>query len=799
MKYYLLFFLLLHWGGLLFSQEVQVVDGTSKEGIPFTTIYNIDKSKISTANEKGYFNLNTFKPDDALVFKSLGFDTLTMTVLEVKKEGKVTLGRKAFNLDAVQVSALRWRFNPNDIPNRIYAIDQKDLFIQQPQTAADLLSVSNKVFIQKSQMGGGSPMIRGFSSNRLLYSVDGVRMNTAIFRSGNVHNVISLDPFAIEESEVMLGPGSVMYGSDALGGVLRFETLKPVFRKDSANTFSGNVSSRFGSANTEKTLHIDLNAAFEKWAFLSSITFTDYNHLIMGKNGPADFLQDTFAIRLENEDILATPRNNRMQMKTAYSQQNFMQKIAHKIDSNHLIEYAFHYSETSDIPRYDRLTQKRNGRLRFAEWDYGPQKWMMHQLGWNSDKKRKLANQIKINLAFQRFEESRKNRRLNSNILNITEEQVDALSGNIDFIKSVSSKHKLSYGIETVFNLVESKGSIKNINNLLLEEAASRYPNSFWNSNAFYLNDIFSVSNNTTLNVGMRVNHFNLHSDFDTTLFPYPETKTRLNFLALTGSFGLNHQLNEKTLLSFLVSNGFRAPNVDDIGKVFDSEPGAVVVPNSALNSEKVYNIELGLKQSFQAKLLIDFSAYYTILEDAMVRRNDLYQGKDSIDYQGEMSQVQSIQNAASAYIYGFNIGMQYSINKNLRIRSNYNYQNGEEEIEGIKSSIRHVSPSFGNVELSYSNSDFTLVLNYQFSDGFTHEELNLGERNKAHLYAMDQNGRPFSPSWYVVNIGLTYQAQKSVSYFIGVDNVSNQRYRTYSSGIAAAGRNFIASLNYKF
>jgi hemoglobin/transferrin/lactoferrin receptor protein len=81
------------------------------------------------------------------------------------------------------------------VPFRIEGIDKKEIALHNPQTAADMLANTGAVFIQKSQQGGGSPMIRGFSTNRLIYAVDGVRMNTAIFRGGNIQNVISLDPF----------------------------------------------------------------------------------------------------------------------------------------------------------------------------------------------------------------------------------------------------------------------------------------------------------------------------------------------------------------------------------------------------------------------------------------------------------------------------------------------------------------------------------------------------------------------------------------------------------------------------
>lgn len=112
---------------------------------------------------------------------------------------------KQFILDDVVISATRWRQTTDNVPSKIISISPEEINLQNPQTAADLLNISGKVFIQKSQQGGGSPMIRGFATNRLLYTVDGVRMNTAIFRGGNLQNVINLDPLATERAEVFSG------------------------------------------------------------------------------------------------------------------------------------------------------------------------------------------------------------------------------------------------------------------------------------------------------------------------------------------------------------------------------------------------------------------------------------------------------------------------------------------------------------------------------------------------------------------------------------------------------------------
>jgi hemoglobin/transferrin/lactoferrin receptor protein len=79
------------------------------------------------------------------------------------------------------ISASKFKQEKRDVPQKIVTIAAEAIAFANPQTSADLLENSGNVFIQKSQLGGGSPMIRGFSTNRLLITVDGVRMNNAIF------------------------------------------------------------------------------------------------------------------------------------------------------------------------------------------------------------------------------------------------------------------------------------------------------------------------------------------------------------------------------------------------------------------------------------------------------------------------------------------------------------------------------------------------------------------------------------------------------------------------------------------
>src|SRR5210317_41068 len=174
------------------------------------------------------------------------------------------------------MSVSKWEQQQKDVPQKIIGINAQNIAFNQPQTAADLLQQSGNVYVQKSQLGGGSPMIRGFAANRLLLSVDGVRMNNAIFRGGNLQNVIALDPFSIENTEVTLGSGSVIYGSDAIGGVMSFYTQSPKLSYSDSLQFRSNAVVRYSSANNENTGHFDFNLGFKKWAFITNATYSNF-------------------------------------------------------------------------------------------------------------------------------------------------------------------------------------------------------------------------------------------------------------------------------------------------------------------------------------------------------------------------------------------------------------------------------------------------------------------------------------------------------------------------------------------
>ena len=260
------------------------------------------------------------------------FLTAYISLVHFDATAQANKDTSAKQLDEVFISFNKWEQNSKEIPNMIEKVNLRDARLRNPQTTADLLGQIGSVFIQKSQLGGGSPMIRGFATNRVLMVVDGVRMNNAIYRSGNIQNIISIDPLTLDGAEVVFGPGSLIYGSDAIGGVMDFHTLEPKFSSNYKLAIRGSSTIRYASANNENTFHADFNVANRKWSFVSSFTYSKFGDLKMGINGPASYLRNEYIERINNVDSILPNRDPRIQRFSGYDQVNLLQKVKYKFN-----------------------------------------------------------------------------------------------------------------------------------------------------------------------------------------------------------------------------------------------------------------------------------------------------------------------------------------------------------------------------------------------------------------------------------------------------------------------------------
>lgn len=782
---------------LLSAQTIVVEDVSSGEAISGVYIFSGNVSVLT--NNNGEADISSFGNGDVLVFQHPAYKRFGTTKDSIVNQlnNVVQLEESILKLDEYVVSANRFEQEKREVPTKITTINKREVEFLNPQTSADLLGTSGEVFIQKSQYGGGSPMIRGFAANRVLIVVDGVRMNTAIFRSGNLQNVISVDPNAVENAEVIHGPGTVLYGSDAIGGVMDFHTLSPKFSAKDGWYIEGNYMNRYASASDERTNHLDLSYGNKRWAFVSSATYSQFGDLRMGSVGHDDYTRPEYVETAHGLDSIVRNSDPNVQKNTGYDQLNVMQKIKFKASDRLTLEYSGHYSATSNVPRYDRLIVYDGEDLDKAEWYYGPQTWVMNTLNATYKGDNKLFDEMRVVAAHQYFEESRHDRSYGSSTLRHRTETVNAYSLNIDLDKALADNQHLFYGVEAVVNTVNSRANKENLNTGELNPTSTRYPDgSTWQSYSAYVNYKNNLSEKMTFNAGVRYNHILIDAEFDTTQFPFPFTSTSLSTGAANGNIGVAYRPTDKWQVNAILSSGFRAPNVDDIGKVFDSEQGRVVVPNPDLEAEYLYNAELGVSRYFGSFLKVDVTGFYSILTNAMVRGSYTYNGQDSIMYDGELSEVQALVNEDQVDIYGVQGSVRANLGRYFRLRSHLTYTHGETK-EG--DAYRHVPPLYGSTHLIFKYKKFMIDAYTEYNGEIAYDDLAPSEQGSPEIYATDDQGRPYSPSWVTMNVKSAYQFSDHFSATLGLENIQDVRYRPYSSGVVAPGRNLVASIRASF
>jgi len=794
LKPFLCIFLILFAFFSVKSQQLTVFD--AETGKPLQGVLLYSESSSTQTDGLGKASLDCFRKHETIHFKHSSYLTYKADFKQLTSQGYVVLlVEDPIRLDEIIISVSRREQTKSEVPNKVMTLGIEDVYTLNPQTTADLLGSKGGIFIQKSQMGGGSPMIRGFSANRVLIMVDGVRMNNAIFRSGNLHNVISLDAHSTEHTEIIFGPGSVIYGSDAMGGVMSFHTLTPRLTTLNENNFSNHILARYSTANREKTVHTNFNYGSKKLALLGSITYSNFNDLKMGSHGPEEYLRPEYIseARFDGVDEVIKNKDPQIQHYTGYAQLNLMAKARYRPDHSFEVTVGSHYSGSSDIPRYDRLIVYSGEKLKYGDWYYGPQVWAMQNLNIQWKKETFLFDHIHFIAAYQYFQESRNDRKLNDPELQRRVEKLHVTSFNLDFDKQFNENNLIFYGLESYFNKIHSTGETIHLPDESSVPAPSRYPDgSRYRSYAGYLTYKRHCGAKITLQSGFRYTLTHIKGKFSKDFYDFPFSEFNSTNSAVNGNAGIVWRPTEAWQVNLMAATGFRSPNVDDIAKVFDSEPGNVVVPNPGLKPEYARGIEVDLIRSCLHKARFELNGFYTHLKNAMVRRDFTLGGLDSILYDGELSKVEALTNAESARIYGGSFTFEYILNNFLRTRHTITVTKGE---DSDHKPVRHVAPLFGNSHLIFRNRSWLIDLYAAYSGRIDYQNLAEPERDKPHLYVPDEQGNPTSPGWWTLNIKSSYKVNNHLRFSGGMENILDKRYRPYSSGVVAPGMNFIFSL----
>jgi len=824
MKNFTHFIILFLFINFNYAQEITFKDIDTGEPIINVAIYNKEISKSTVSDINGKAVISSFDNQEIIYLSHISYKDIS--ILKSKIQAVVYLQNESDELSEVTLSVSKSRVKKSRVAEKIEILTRKNIQQLAPQTTADLLAETPGLRVQKSQGGGGSPVIRGFEANRVLLVMDNVRMNNAIYRSGHLQSAITVDPNSLERTEVIFGPSSVIYGSDALGGIVHFYTRTP--KTNQEKVFSGNSSTRFSSANNEFTQNFGGEFSFKKWASYTAFSVASFGDLRMGKNrthghdqwGLVPFYSDNNNQVFNNVPVA----NNKphIQKNSGYNQFDILQKFNIKTTESNNLVLNFQLSESTNIPLFSKLTELKNESLKFSEWYYGPQKRIFFSPQHQFSPSYKWLNSGSITAAYQNVKESRIKRKYEDLERTHQEEEVDVYSINTDFKVSLSKNRDLSYGLEFTHNDINSNafGELLQVNNNLITGVSSntvvqsRYPDggSSYTTAAAYANYRQDINKKMTLNTGGRYTYTNLKAKFiDQTYITLPETKLALDNSSFTANIGLTYSPTLLTRFNAVISSGFRSPNIDDVGKIREKS-GLLTVPNINLKPEYAYNGEIGVTKFFKNKRnQIAVNGFYTLLNNyisrtAFIVNNDnSTSDENTVIYDGDEVTTIANVNGDTAYIFGGTLDASFVPVNNFTIKGNITYTKGK--TNDTDSYLPSISPLFSSIGIIYHKNKIDGRLNWRYSAKKNADEYSPGGEDNLNqsplvdpdLTIDDDEYYIGTPSWNILNASFGYQATKAMKLQLGLDNIFDIHYKEFASGISASGRNLKASMHLNF
>lgn len=772
------------------AQRVRVVNGSIP--LPYAVCVNMTNYTAAVSNMEGYLTIPERLSTDELEFRMIGYDKLiVLPGHEIEEE--VHLIKSRVRIGEVLIST---NFDDEPVKNEsISALDVLELVGPKTLNSAtgntgDLLQNTGQVHVQQSQQGGGSPVIRGFEANRILLVVDGVRMNNAIYRSGHLQNSITVDSKILENVQVLMGPSSVRYGSDALGGVIHFTTKNP--RLDGKT--SGTASASYLSSNNSTSFHTSAMAGDKKWGTIIGISQSVYGDSKMGTwraHGDEEWgLIPYYVERINGVDSVLVNTDPTVQKNSGYTQTDFLQKFRFSIPGGAL-QTNLQYSTTSFIPRFDRVNDfnSDNTGLKWARWEYGPQKRLLAAASW--EQHALIAGTLITTISYQDIQESRYKRRFDEDFTDVQIEDLDVYSFSSVWQSSEYREDGWSFeaGADAQWNEVKSSTQSP--------ATVTRYAN---DGSFMYNLGAFATAKRQMgeklYHGGLRYSYSSIYAFYDLSedLVDLPFSEIHNENGALTGSFALVSPLGSKIKTSTSLATGFRHPNIDDAAKIREKN-GYIILPNDSLKAEYIYSVDESITITpfeDKDKLTVTVAGFASLWADAIMPETTQLNGSFDLLYDGEYAIVQTNQNVGNATIVGARFEAYSKLENDLELYGTISFTKGQLILS--KAPISHIPPTYGKLAANKSYGKWDLGGYVIFNGAKDIEEYGLGSTDNP-SEALSTG----TPAWWTLNLESNYNINDDLQAQIGVRNVLDMHFKSFASGISAPGRGLYVSLNANF
>ncbi|MBN2425291.1 MAG: TonB-dependent receptor [Calditrichaceae bacterium] len=648
-------------------------------------------------------------------------------------------------------------------------ISEDKILTRNAKTSAEALREERGVFIQKTNHGGGSAIIRGMSSNQILLLVDGIRLNNSTYRLGNHQYLTTVDQNILSQIEILHGPASVLYGSDALGGVINLRTSSPDY-PDSNSSFNYKLISRFASADLEKMVHGSLSYTHRFFHLSAGYSHKIFGDLKRGAWNPFDHRKN--------------PGNRATQNPSGYEGYDWDIQMNIRPSYNQSFVLKHQISEQTEVPRYDKYEDSG-----YYKWLYSPQSRNLSYMSYNISNPIKHISKFNTTLSYHVQKEGRITQKSMDNPITEELDKVRTYGVSLN-LSAPLRRHILISGMDLYFDHISSNRYFIDPFTTERQKAAdARYPDgALYNSYGFFIRDEYSMTRKFSIAGGLRYTF--IESAYRLQGIPagsfLPADMESL-FESVTGSMNLQYKLNPDIFLNLNFSQGFRAPNISDFSKFGESKGSIFEIPNPDLQPEKLQGIDFTMKVE-NKKYQACFSSYIHFISDVIASADDQYQGASFILWNGTYFKIKSKQNTGRGYITGIETSGTFKFNRNTDLYANLTYTYGENTT--LQEPIGGIPPLFGLIGLDYNHRFLKIGLFSRFAA----KQSRLSSDDKDDLRIQDGG----TPKWFTLNIRSGIELMPDTILRVAIENILNMNYREHGSGINAPGRNFIVSINIK-
>ncbi len=477
------------------------------------------------------------------------------------------------------------------------------------------------------------------------------------------------------------------------------------------------------------------------------------------------------------------------------------------------------YSTSSNVPRFDKLNDLSdeiceicgNNLPKYLYWYYGPQKRFLSSISFLGLENRALFEKSEIILAYQKVNESRYQQKVGEDSITKRKELVDVFSLNVNF-----KKGNFSYGAESIYNFVSSKTNTQQFG-----IGSTRYPadGSSTFSSAIYLNFLKNLNQRVLFEAGLRNTFSYLHADFSDSIprssMGLEKSTISANWNNLSGSAKITYYPTDSWKIGAVLSKGFHAPNIDDMAKVFVKGDN-ITVPNIKLGPEVVYSQEVFVSKESTFGVFY-FNGFYTQITNAILKDSIRVNLNASINgapellvseviYEGDPYYTFANQNTKRADIFGFTFGFNSQLTKQVILNGDMNFTKGVNKNNDLP--VPHIPPVFGKVSIRKNGVKLSCFLDLQYS-----LMKNASDFDFAGVDNLDEtpyeiiNPNPESeiinyyglPAWSTLNLSFSYNFSKKINCQFSINNILDEHYKSFGSGISAAGRNFITTFRVNY